>query len=75
MTTTSTDPKLRRDLKTLARFIGLYCRDHHADRPRSPATLKTHDVAEIAGREIQLCDDCGHRTDAYAGPERFSTRA
>ena len=58
MTTTSTDPKLRRDLKTLARFIGLYCRDHHADRPRSPATLKTHDVAEIAGRETQLCDDC-----------------
>ena len=51
-------PELRRDLKTLAMFINLYCRYRHQDRPRELVELKTHDVREIAGRPIQLCEDC-----------------
>jgi len=52
------DRKLRRDLRTLARFIGLYCRTRHADAPRTPVTLKTHDVAALNGRPLSLCAEC-----------------
>jgi len=52
------DRRIARDLKTLARFIQLYCNDMHADQPRQPVTMRTHDVKEIAGREIVLCPSC-----------------
>jgi hypothetical protein len=49
---------LTRDLKTLAVFIGIYCRGRHAAAARSPVELKTHDVAAIAGRPVELCPEC-----------------
>ncbi len=49
---------LRRDLKTLAKFVSLYCKHRHADRLRSPVTLKTHDLTAIAGRPLSLCPAC-----------------
>jgi hypothetical protein len=49
---------LRRDLKTLAVFINLYCRCRHSDYPRQEVNLKTHNVKEIAGRPILLCENC-----------------
>ncbi len=47
-----------RELRTLARFIQLYCDDLHGEAVRSPVQLRTHDVARIAGREVNLCPSC-----------------
>lgn len=52
------DKELRRDLKTLALFINLYCRYRHADEPKALAVMKLHDVQELAGRPISLCAEC-----------------
>lgn len=52
------DKKLRRDLKTLATFIGVYCEHRHGQSEKSPIRLKTHDVEAIAGKPVVLCDAC-----------------
>lgn len=52
------DERMRRDLKTLGRFIEVACKGRHPDRPRSPTTLRTHDVAALLGHEPQLCCEC-----------------
>jgi len=52
------DKALQRDLKTLARFIDIYCRGRHADAPRAPVMMKTHDIEAIFGRPLSLCDSC-----------------
>ena len=52
------DKKLRRDLKVLARFIQVYCRDRHEDVEKTGAEFKTHDVEAIAGTPVLLCGDC-----------------
>jgi hypothetical protein len=57
--TLPTDPaELRKDLKTLALFIDLYCRYRHQDEPRTVMRLRTHDVQDIAGRQVVLCAQC-----------------
>jgi hypothetical protein len=53
------DPAIRKDLKTLALFIRVYCKHRHAEADKSPVALKTHDVTAIAGRELVLCESCG----------------
>jgi len=60
MTTAIAEPpqEVVKDLKTLALFIDLYCRYKHADGPRDPADLRTHDVHSIAGKTIVLCPEC-----------------
>src|SRR5437764_11185001 len=50
--------QLRRDLKTLALFISIYCRYRHTAAPKEATALKTHDVQAIAGCPIILCQDC-----------------
>jgi hypothetical protein len=50
--------ELRRDLKTLALFISLYCRYRHQDQPKAVACVKGHDVSSIAGRPVELCAEC-----------------
>ena len=52
------DRYLRRDLKTLARFIAVYCTHKHPDADKTPVQLKTHDVASIHGEPLPLCRDC-----------------
>jgi hypothetical protein len=54
----SRDPTLRRDLKTLATFIELYCGCNHQEAARQSVSLRTHDVSAIAGRDITLCPAC-----------------
>jgi len=53
-----TDRKLRRDLKTLATFIGIYCGERHADVEKQAVCMKSHDVTRIAGRPVTLCPSC-----------------
>jgi hypothetical protein len=52
------DAALRRDLKTLARFVEVYCRHRHRDADKSPAVLKTHDLYSIVGKVPLLCRPC-----------------
>ena len=52
------EKELRHDLKTLALFIQVYCRYKHRERPKTEATLHTHDVRQLAGRSIVLCPEC-----------------
>ena len=55
----SSDPKtVENDLRTLTRFIEVYCGDCHEAWKRRVVTLKSHDVAALMGREISLCPDC-----------------
>lgn len=49
---------VRRDLKTLARFIGMYCDGRHRDVPRQSVELKTHDVVGVYGKPLVLCEAC-----------------
>src|ERR1035437_7836017 len=56
--TQAMDPKLRRDLKTLADFIEVYCDHHHAGLPREPVSLRTHDIQQLTGHGISLCPQC-----------------
>ncbi|MFO0974131.1 MAG: nitrous oxide-stimulated promoter family protein [Phycisphaerae bacterium] len=53
------DPTLDRDLKTLARFIDIYCRHTHADVARGAFALKGFDGPFAAGRRpLLLCPAC-----------------
>jgi hypothetical protein len=53
-----TDPELERDLRTLVRFIEVYCKRRHKDEPKVGVKLKTHDVEAIRGRPVALCHAC-----------------
>ncbi|MHC4445781.1 MAG: nitrous oxide-stimulated promoter family protein [Planctomycetota bacterium] len=52
------DKKLRSDLKTLARFIEVYCRHQHTDKSKTPAKIKGYDLRAIAGKVPHLCPTC-----------------
>jgi hypothetical protein len=54
----SANDRLKRDLKTLALFIRIYCRSKHAQRPKSPVRLKTHNIETIARGPVELCPEC-----------------
>ena len=56
--TTDSDPRLQRDLATLARFIDFYCRRRHRLAPRSPVRIKTHDVDAMVRKPLELCSSC-----------------
>jgi hypothetical protein len=49
---------LQKDLKTLALFISLYCRYKHGGAEKANVELKTHDLTQIAGRPMVLCEEC-----------------
>lgn len=49
---------LRCDLRTLAEFVGLYCRRKHADSEVLPVSMKGFDIEAIAGSPLQLCASC-----------------
>lgn len=49
---------MERELRTLGRFIWLYCRDCHAERPKAEVVLKTHDIRAICRRKMDLCPSC-----------------
>lgn len=51
-------PAVRKDLKTLALFIRVYCQHKHTDQPRAKVELKNFDIPAIAGRDLQLCETC-----------------
>jgi hypothetical protein len=52
------DAKVRRDLRTLAKFITFYCERRHAGVEKQPARLRTIDVTSVCGRAVPLCAPC-----------------
>jgi hypothetical protein len=55
---TQTSAAIRRDLRTVAAFIQIYCDARHADRDRSPATVLRQPARHIVGRDVTLCRAC-----------------
>ena len=51
------DRGLRRELKTLIRFVHVYCAGRHA-APLEPVRLKMVDVEQLYGRRLRLCASC-----------------
>jgi len=62
--------KLRRDLKTLVRFVDIYCRDHYGDDDRQPVTIKPVDLESLGVGDIKLCPAC-HRLLTHALVKRL----
>lgn len=53
------DRRERRDLRTLGRFIALFCKDKHGDQPHAAFALDDIDPQVIFGRRLPvLCPDC-----------------
>lgn len=52
------DRKLRRDLKTLSRFISVYCGAKHDSADKAAMSLKGDDVEAVAGCPLELCESC-----------------
>jgi hypothetical protein len=65
-----TSRKLRKDLRTLALFIDLYCRRRHRNAARAPVWLRTVDVAAVHGRPLELCPECA-KLAAHAFAKRM----
>lgn len=52
------DRHLERDLRTLVRFVTVYCRKRHREAQKAPARIKSFDIAALANEEIELCPAC-----------------
>lgn len=52
------DRKMNRELRTLSRFIQIYCDDLHAGELRQPVAMRTVNVEEVCRREVVLCPSC-----------------
>lgn len=48
--------KALKDMGVLGRFVALYCRDKHGDRPRDRFTYRG--VDDKVWHAIELCDEC-----------------
>ena len=53
-----TDRKLRRDLRTLAKFVEVYCRNRHEHASKDDARLKVPHLEALADRAVDLCPAC-----------------
>ena len=47
----------RSDIKTLMKFVGVFCRENHGGE-RNAFSFKPFDIKKIEKREIPLCPDC-----------------
>lgn len=52
------DPRVAKDLRTLATFIRIYCRHRHADAVRRDVSLKDFDLAGLRIGRLELCPPC-----------------
>ena len=56
------DPQLDRDLRTLVRFIDIYCRERHATATRVSVDVKGFDLTALATDPVLR----GHRSYVYS---------
>lgn len=52
------EPKIQRELRLLAKFIEVYCHDHHDAADASPIPLRTLDIQQVIGHMPSLCPQC-----------------
>jgi len=52
------DNKKGRDLKVLANFVAIYCREKHGDEDKEAFSMMDPRLAEVLEDEILLCADC-----------------
>ena len=52
------DPHLDRDLRTLVRFIDIYCSNKHAAATREQAEVKGFDLVAMGKGPVALCTEC-----------------
>ena len=50
-------PKERKDIRTLMRFVAIYCREHHKAE-KAPFSLKQLDIKRIEKKEVLVCSEC-----------------
>ena len=50
-------PKETSDIRTLMRFVAIYCREHH-DGAKGPFSLKQLDIKQIEKKEVLVCPEC-----------------
>ena len=49
--------KEKGDIRTLMRFVGIYCRENH-EGERVPFTFRQVDITGIERKEVPVCPDC-----------------
>ena len=49
--------KERSDIRTLMRFVGIYCREFHRGE-KAPLSLKRLDIKQIEEEEVLVCPGC-----------------
>jgi hypothetical protein len=53
------DRKKAKDLKVLADFIAVYCREHHREEPKGPFAIKDERLLKVlGGKNLELCNGC-----------------
>jgi hypothetical protein len=57
VTSRDISPKERSDIRTLMRFVGIYCREHH-EGEKTAFSIKKLDIQRIEKKDIPLCQDC-----------------
>lgn len=55
---TASPETLTRDLKTLARFIDIYCKHKHPDAEKESVSVPGFDLDRLAKPGLTLCADC-----------------
>lgn len=50
-------PEERSDIRTLIRFVAIYCREQH-EEAKAPFSLKQLDIKQIEKKEVLLCQEC-----------------
>jgi hypothetical protein len=52
------EERVAKDARTLADFIGIYCRGNHADRDRRPARTEGANLGTYGRKTAVLCEEC-----------------
>jgi uncharacterized CHY-type Zn-finger protein len=50
-------PKEKSDIRTLLRFVAIYCHEHH-EMAKAPFSLEQFDTREIEKKEVLVCPEC-----------------
>jgi len=50
--------KEERDIRTLIRFVHIFCKENHKERDRRPFSLPFEEAAPLVDRGISLCESC-----------------
>jgi hypothetical protein len=52
-----TSKKEKEDIRTLMKFVALYCREHH-NGEKVPFSFRNFNIKEIEKKDIPVCADC-----------------